>query len=332
MKRQTTRQDKDTTPPGREESGDLGLGSKVAQESHERFLNKNGTFSVQRKGLGFLRSLSLYHWLLTISWTRFILLIVGFYFIINLVFAYGYYLCGPEAFTGVDDVGQVGWFLQAFFFSVQTVATIGYGRISPASLPANILVTIDSLVGLLGLALITGILFSRFSRPSAKILFSNNAVIAPYRGITAFEFRTANERSNQLIEVNVSVTLSRFETEDGKRVRRFHLLSLERKSVVFFPLNWTIVHPIDETSPLYTISEQELRDSDAEFLVLITAIDETFSQTVHARSSYKHHEVLWRARFSNMFHTDNGKLTVDLHRIHDVEHVPIQPSRSMGLM
>jgi inward rectifier potassium channel len=332
MKRQNIPREKKGTRPQQEEPGDLGLGSKVAQESHERFLNKNGTFSVQRKGLGLFRSLSLYHWLLTISWTRFILLIVGFYFIINLVFAFGYYLCGQEAFAGVDHVDQLGWFLQAFFFSVQTVATIGYGRISPANLPANILVTIDSLVGLLGLALITGILFSRFSRPSAKILFSHNAIIAPYRGITAFEFRIANERSNQLIEVNVSVTLSRFETEDGKRVRRFHLLSLERKSVVFFPLNWTIVHPIDETSPLYDTSEEELRNSDAEFLVLITAIDETFSQTVHARSSYKHHEVIWGARFSNMFHIVNGKLTVDLHRIHDAEHAPIQPSRSAGLM
>jgi inward rectifier potassium channel len=302
-----------------QELRDLGLGSRVAQDSQERFLNKDGTFTVQRKGLGIFRSLSLYHWLLTMSWIQYLLLLIGFYFSINIVFAFAYYLCGPESFQGVVESTSHGWAVDAFFFSVQTVATIGYGRINPVSLMANMLVTVESLVGMLGLALGTGILFARFSRPSAKILFSNNAVVAPYHGMTAFEFRIANERSNQLIEANVTVTLSRFETEGGKKQRKFYQLTLERKSVVFFPLSWTIVHPIDESSPLVGVTERELRDSDAEFLVLLTAIDETFSQTVHSRSSYKPNEVIWGAKFSNMFHTSDGQLTVDLHRIHDVE-------------
>jgi inward rectifier potassium channel len=298
---------------------DLGLGSRVAQETRQRFLNKDGTFTAHRKGLGYFQSLSLYHWLLTISWPQYMLLLIGFYFLTNIAFAFGYYLCGPQSFQGVVESTSHGWLVDAFFFSVQTIATIGYGRINPVSLIANILVTLESLVGLLGLALATGILFARFSRPSAKIIYSTNAVVAPYRGITAFEFRIANERSNQLIEVNVTVTLSRFETEDGKRTRRFHLLSLERKSVVFFPLNWTIVHPIDESSPLYGVTEQGLNESDAEFLVLLTAVDETFSQTVYSRSSYKDHEVIWGAKFSSMFHTVNGTAAVNLRRIHDVE-------------
>lgn len=305
-----------------EELRDLGLGSRVAQESHGRFLNKDGTFTAQRKGLGFFRSLSLYHWLLTMSWTRYLLILIGFYFSINIIFAFAYYLCGPESFQGVGESAPHGWAVDAFFFSVQTVATIGYGRINPVSLMANTLVTIESLVGMLGLALATGILFARFSRPSARILFSNNAVVAPYRGLTAFEFRIANERSNQLIEATVTVTLSRFETEDGKRQRKFHQLTLERNSVTFFPLSWTIVHPIDESSPLARVTEQELHDTEAEFLVLITAIDETFSQTVHSRSSYKSNEVRWGAKFSNILHTTDGQLTVDLHRIHDVESAP----------
>jgi len=237
----------------------------------------------------------------------------------NVLFAFAYYLCGPESFQGIVESASHGWAVDAFFFSVQTVATIGYGRINPVGLMANILVTIESLVGTLGLVLATGILFARFSRPSARILFSNNAVVAPYRGMTAFEFRIANERSNQLIEANATVTLSRFETEGGTRKRKFHQLTLERKSVMFFPLSWTIVHPIDESSPLAGVTEQELRDSDAEFLVLLTAIDETFSQTVHSRSSYKSNEVLWGSRFSNMLQTADGQLTVDLRRIHDVE-------------
>ncbi len=304
-----------------DELRDLGLGTKVAQESHERFLNKDGTFTVQRKGLGYFNSLSLYHWLLSISWAHYMFMLIGFYFIVNIMFAFAYYLCGPESFQGVVEATSHGWAVDAFFFSVQTIATIGYGRINPVSLAANVLVTLESLVGLLGLALATGILFARFSRPSAKILYSNNAVVAPYRGITAFEFRIANERSNQLIEVNVNVTLSRFEMEDGKHVRRFHQLPLERKSVVFFPLNWTIVHPIDESSPLFGVTEQTLNESDAEFLVLLTAVDETFSQTVYSRSSYKDHEVIWGAKFTSMFHTIDGRGTVDLHKIHDVEKV-----------
>lgn len=300
---------------------DLGLGTRVAQESHERFLNKDGTFTVQRKGLGYFNSLSLYHWLLSISWAHYMFMLIGFYFIVNILFAFAYYLCGPESFQGVVEATSHGWPVDAFFFSVQTIATIGYGRINPVSLAANVLVTLESLVGLLGLALATGILFARFSRPSAKILYSDNAVVAPYRGITAFEFRIANERSNQLIEVNVTVTLSRFEMEDGKHVRRFHMLPLERKSVVFFPLNWTIVHPIDESSPLFGVTEQTLNESDAEFLVLLTAVDETFSQTVYSRSSYKDHEVIWGTKFASMFHTIDGRGTVDLHKIHDVEKV-----------
>ena len=152
----------------REEERDLGLGSKVAEESHERFLNKDGTFTVRREGLGFFRSLSLYHWLLTLSWSGYLLLLVGFYFLTNVVFAFGYYLCGPESFHGIEASSSHGWALDSFFFSIQTIATIGYGRINPVSLTANILVTIESLVGLLGLALGTGILFARFSRPSAK--------------------------------------------------------------------------------------------------------------------------------------------------------------------
>ena len=319
-------------PEQQDELRDLGLGSKVAEESPARFLNKDGTFTVRRKGLGVFRSLSVYHWLLTMSWTRYLLLLICFYFLINTVFAFAYFLCGPESFQGVVESASHGWAIDAFFFSVQTVATIGYGRINPVSLTANVLVTVESLVGMLGLALGTGILFARFSRPSARILFSHNAIVAPYRGITAFEFRIANERSNQLIEVNVTLTLSRFETENSRRARRFHLLPLERKSVTFFPLNWTIVHPIDESSPLYGITQQELHESDAEFLVLITAIDETFSQTVHARSSYKPNEVIWGAKFSNMFHTSDGMLTVNLQRIHDVEpasqlHSPVRPAQ-----
>jgi inward rectifier potassium channel len=305
----------------REEIRDLGLGSKVLQQSRDRFLNRDGSFNISRSGLSFLRSLSLYHTVLTISWVRFQLFVVGFYFGTNLVFAVAYLLSGPGALHGTSGVTLGERFIESFFFSVHTLATIGYGTISPASTTANILVTVEALVGLLGLTLITSLLFARFSRPDAKILFSNNAIIAPYRGITAFEFRIINERSNQLIDLHATVVLSRRELEHGKEVRRLHPLTLERDQVMFFPAHWVLVHPIEESSPLFGITKEELEKSGAEFLILLTGFDETFSQTVHARSSYKHSEVVWGARFSNMFDETNHQLGVDIRKLHDIEMV-----------
>jgi inward rectifier potassium channel len=298
---------------------DLGLGSRVTERSHQRFLNRDGSFNVEKIGLPFWRSQNLYHWLLTISWTKFFFLVSFFYFVTNVLFATGYVLCGPDALHGITTQTTAELFIESFFFSVQTLATIGYGAVSPKGLPANILVSIEALFGMLGFALITGILFARFSKPQAKILFSDNAVIAPFRDATAFMFRVANERSNQMIEVQATVSLSLFEGEGEKRTRRFHLLSLEREKVTFMPLHWVIVHPIDASSPLFGISEEKFRNSEAEILILLTGVDETFSQTIHARTSYKQNEVIWNAKFVDMFiQGDNGKMGVDMRKIHEI--------------
>ena len=213
-------------------------------------------------------------------------------------------------------------FEEAFFFSVQTLATIGYGKLSPAGHLANILVTLEALLGLLGFALATGILFARFSRPQARILFSETAVVAPYRGSTGLMFRVANERTSQLMEVEATVTLARLETKDDQRMRRFHELALERKRVIFFPLHWVVVHPIDESSPLFGVDAEALVASDAEILIYLTAFDETFSQTVHARSSYKFGEVIFNARFVDIFlEKANGIRGADLSRLSAIERL-----------
>ncbi len=305
----------------RDEERDLGFGSVVARESRQRLLNRDGSFSVSRTGLGFWAMISPYHALMTMSWARFLSLAAAFYLLVNAVFAWGYVLCGPDALQGAHDAQIRSQFLRAYFFSVQTLATIGYGHITPSGLETNLLVTVESLVGLMGFALVTGMLFARFSRPTAKIMFSNIAVITAYRGITAFEFRIANQRSNEIVELEAKVLFSRIEFAEGRKVRKFYDLNLERRKVTFFPLSWTIVHPIDESSPLKGVADQDLRDSDAEFLVLLTGIDETFSQTVHARSSYKPHEILWGPRFSDIFRRPEkgGPLTVDVGRIHQTE-------------
>lgn len=300
--------------PGR----DLGFGSIVARESRQRLLNPDGSFNVVREGLSPLTSLSVYHSLLTITWPRFLSLIAASYLLTNALFALGYMACGSNALGGLRSDTPQGRFVEEFFFSIQTFATIGYGVVYPRSVAANLLVTVESLVGLLGFALATGLLFARFARPTARILFSRQAVIAPYRGITAFEFRIANARSSQLIDVAVRVQLSRF-LPDGRR--EFIPLTLERSQVVFFPLAWTIVHPIDETSPLWGVTERELLAQEVEFLILLTGTDETFAQVVHTRSSYRAEEIVWGARFTNLFNPPrpDGVLSIDIGRLHDHE-------------
>jgi inward rectifier potassium channel len=306
-----------------EEERDLGFGSVVARESRMRLLNRDGSFNVVRDGLGFFQALNPYHSLLTMSWPAFLTMLTASYLLINALFAVAFLLCGPGALQSPPTGAPEGRFLQAFFFSVETFATIGYGNIYPIGAVPNMLMTLESLIGLLGVALATGIIFARFSRPNAQIRFSNVAVIAPYRGITAFEFRIANERSSQIVQLEAKVLFTRFEPRGGVETRQFYDLELERRRVVFFPLAWTIVHPIDAHSPLYGLSRADLLASDAEVLVLLTGFDETFSQTVHTRSSYKASEIIWNARFRNMFNppTLNGILSIDMGKLHHIEQL-----------
>jgi inward rectifier potassium channel len=304
---------------------DLGFGSLVARESRKRLLNRDGSFNVRRAGLRFWESHSTYHYLLTISWPKFLGYVVGSYLTANAIFAVIYVLAGDGALSGTQAAATLGRFGEAFFFSVHTLATIGYGTIAPETLLAHVVVTFETLVGLVGVAVVAGISFARFSRPVARILFSRNAVIAPYRGGRAFMFRIVNLRSSQLVDLEAKVLVSRRKRGGSAGDREFVSLPLERERVVFFPLSWTIVHPIDEESPLRDWSGEELAGCDAEFLILLNGFDETFSQTVHARSSYKADEVIWGARFQGMFNAadEAGELSVDIRKLHDIERAGV---------
>jgi inward rectifier potassium channel len=311
------------SPAGQEEFKDLGFGTELARSSRQRLLNPDGSFNVIREGLHPFESLSLYHWLLTISWPKFIGFIAVVYVVVNTLFAFAFLLCGPDALqsSAGNFAGQP--FYRAFFFSVDSFATIGYGNIIPVGVPANVLVTIEALLNILGIALVTGVIFTRFSRPSPKIIYSRNAIVAPYRDMNGLEFRIANARSNQLIEVQVQVILTKIEQSGSSTVRKFYDLNLERHRVVFFALSWTIVHPIDPTSPMWGLAPKDLLEADAELLILLTGTDETVSQTVHSRSSYKADEIIWGAKFANMFlrNATDGIVGMDLSRIHEIETV-----------
>ena len=311
-------------PQQQDINADLGFGSVVSSESRQRLLNKDGTFNVRREGLPLLQSLAVYHYLLNITWPQFLAYVTGSYVLTNAVFALGYVLCGGDALSGFGSKPMPARFSTAFFFSVHTLATIGYGNITPNNMAANVVVSIEALIGLLGFSVVAGLVFARFARPLVKIVFSRTAIVAPYQQGRALMFRIVNQKSNEIVELRATVMLTRRKSGvDGERA--YFPLKLERDRVVFFPASWTIVHPIDEKSPLNGVDEQTLRDSEAEILILLNGFDETFSQNVHTRSSYKADEIIWGARFSPMFdapHAD-GTLSVDIRKLHDVQRVPL---------
>jgi len=307
----------------KDEFRDLGFGTEVARGTRRRLLNRDGSFNVALEGLDPLSSLSLYHWLLRISWPQFLAFIAVTYISINGLFAVAFLLCGPDALQSSAGYFSNQPFFRAFFFSVDTFATIGYGNIVPVGVVPNVLVTIEALLNIVGVALATGVIFARFSRPSARVIYSRNAVVAPYRGVTALEFRIANARSSQLIDVQVQAILTKIERSGTSTVRRFYELELERNRVVFFPLSWTIVHPITPASPMFGLTHSDLLEADAELLVLLIATDETLSQTVHSRSSYEADEIVWGAKFANMLMRSEteGIVGMNLSQIHDIERV-----------
>jgi inward rectifier potassium channel len=299
---------------------DLGIGAKAA-ESRVRLLNRDGSFNIRRKGLSFLEWFSGYHYLISIPWWKFNLILLFSYVAINAFFGGIYLVIGTGSLAGIDGSSMIQRYLQTFFFSTQTFTTVGFGRIAPVGTGANITASLEALAGLLSFAFATGLLYGRFSRPVAKIIFSRNALIAPYGNATAFMFRSSNQRANQLIDVGATVTLSRLERmPDGQRGRKFYTLDLERQSVTLFYLSWTVVHPITESSPLFGVTKQQLDESDAEFLILLRAFDDAFSQNVHARTSYKSSEVLFDRKFKGIIRiAPDGMTEIDLDKIHDYE-------------
>ena len=280
-------------------------------------MNPDGSFNVRRTGLPLVSSLNLYHTLLTMSWRTFLGLVLLLYFLSNVTFGAMYGAFGPEALVDTSVAPMLNMFVRGFFFSVQTFATIGYGTIQPVGVVPNLLVTIESYYSLLANALITGLVFARFARPTAQIIFSDVAVIAPYLDGEAFMFRLVNGRSNQLIEVRVQVLFARFVNENGRVVRKFDFLELERSKVTFFPLSWTVVHPITDSSPMFGLTQSDYTNTDGEILILMTATDETFSQTVHTRSSYKPHEIRCGHKFVSIYNKveDGEPISIDIRKL-----------------
>jgi inward rectifier potassium channel len=305
---------------------DLGLGGRMSERSKVRLLNHDGTFNVRRNNLSPLHPYNAYNTLLKLTIPRLLALLCGGYAVTNTFFAALYWTCGAGALAGAATA-PLRRFEDCLFFSVQTLATIGYGRLVPVTRAANVLVAFEALVGLLGFAIVSGLLFARFTRPTAKISFSNNALIAPYEGGWAFMFRLVNLRNHDLTDVHAVVSFARWETAaDGERSREFDQLALERDAIIFMPLHWVIVHPIDARSPMRGLTAETFAAADPEIVCLITADDETFAQTVHARTSYDAGDVVWGARFRDMYVSESDRVSIDLGRLHDYTALDSPPA------
>jgi inward rectifier potassium channel len=299
-----------SAPP---EGGDSRPARLIARETADQTL----AIGLRRPWFG-----DLYHFMLRISWCSFLFGGIAVYIATNAGFAV-LYLLQPGAIANA----RPGSFADAFFFSVQTIATIGYGQLVPATLYANLLVTIETASGLMGLAIATGLVFARFSRPTARMLFSRVAVIGPHNGRPTLSLRLANQRRNQILQAEVALTLLRDEdTAEGVRLRRFYELPLTRYRTPVLAMTFTAMHEIDRDSPLYGASAASLEAQNAELVVTASGIDETIAQRVHARTSYLPHEILWDHRFVDVIGwTDEGSRVIDYRRFHDTAPLTAAP-------
>jgi inward rectifier potassium channel len=270
------------------------------------------------KGQDAGRFFDFYYGVLTASWLGFVMQLAALFLTVNLFFAMLY-----VADRGGIANARPGNFADAFFFSVQTLGTLGYGVMAPRSLYANILVTAESFTGILIIALFTGIIFARFSRPFARLVFSRNAVVTGFDGTPTLMFRAANQRGNSILDASVSVSLAgNYTTAEGVTMRRFQELKLMRSSNPLFALSWTVMHPIDAASPLYNVGLAEMIEHDMEVVVMLSGMDETIADRIYARHSYAAEEILWHRRFVDVISlTPTGQRMVDLVRFHDTQEL-----------
>lgn len=277
-----------------------------------RLTNRDGSINLRRTGIPFYERISLYHTLLRMRRGKFLLVVFLFYTIMNLIFASVYMAIGVEHLQGVYIGNEVfNSFQQAFFFSSQTLTTVGYGHISPVGFWANTVASIESFTGILSFALVTGLLYGRFTRPRAYLRFSDSVLVAPYKSGRALMIRVASYKNTHVTDVEANITLAMHIDEEGRKVTRFFPVTLEISRINSLALSWTIVHAIDENSPVYQMSYDEMKGADIELICQIKGFDDHFANMVQQRTSYAAAELVYGARFLPMFHrSEDGSTTI----------------------
>lgn len=303
---------------------DSGFGTNASNYGG-RFFTKNGNANVKKEGIGFIESISWYHTMLTIPRWKFLFIIMLFYFVVNLFFATLYYTIGVEHLNGISAENNLEKFGQAFFFSIQTYTTVGYGHINPTGFLASFVSSIEALIGLLTFAIATGLFFGRFSKPEAFIRFSENAIIAPYDNGTALMLRMAPFKNTNLSDAEAKVTLGLSIEENGKLVNKFYQLDLEMEHINSLTLSWTLVHPISKESPFYGFSKEDFEIIDGEIIVFVKVFDDMFSTHVVKRASYTFKEIVYGAKFKMMYNrnTDDTKTILHLDKLNAFDKVKI---------
>ncbi len=299
--------------------------STNSNESGGRFFRRDGKANTDKRGMGLLEKYSWYHTMLALPRWKFFLLLFIIFIAINIFFAFIYLLIGVEHLGGLNPGNGLKKFEEAFFFSTQTFTTVGYGRINPIGFLTSAVAAFQAFLGLLSFALATGLLYGRFSRPQAFLKFSDMALIAPYKEGVALMFRMVPYKNNHLSEAEAKVTLGMRIEENGKITNKFYPLNLELSKVNALALSWTIVHEIDEESPMYGLTAEELRQFSAEIMVFVKAFDEGFSNTVISRTSYVVNEIVWGAKFTQMFHPASDKSRTILYIDKVGEYEMVQP-------
>ncbi|NVK85259.1 MAG: K+ channel, inward rectifier [Cytophagia bacterium] len=294
-------------------SKELGFGEK-AYGKYTRLIKPDGNFNVKKSGLGFWQSLDIYHELISMKWLGFIGLITLIFFLINLLFAWLYYMAGFEGISGQVFNSPADHFLSSFYFSTQTITTVGFGKLSPESNYVSTLAAIESFIGLLGFALATGLMFARFSRPKKNIVYSETAIISPYKQNNALMFRLANSSKTRMIESEVNVVISYWDAKSDRRI--FEPVDLERDKINFLSTTWTIVHPITENSPIYGWTAKNFEECQVEVIVMFKAFDDTYVRQIYDRISYLDEEIQWGRKFVPVYDKmDDGMMHVKLERL-----------------
>jgi len=304
-------------------NNDTGFGNS-ATSFGGRFINKDGSFNLRKEGLPLWERLSLFHTALNMPRWKFITIIVAFFLLINLFYTLVYLIIGSEQFTGM--IGQTEWqkFKELYFFSTETYTTVGYGRVNPVGTAANFVASMEALSGFLSLAIATGLIYGRFSKPKAYLLFTKHGLITPYRDETGFMFRfTPYKDKHSLTNVEVRVNLSLLQPENDKMIYKFYDLPLERSRVDSLPMNFTVVHPIDDNSPLSGFTYEDIKAADVEIYVLVRAFDDVYSATVLQRTSYTYDEIIFNAKFVPMYRESEDRNTtiLELHKLNEYRKV-----------
>lgn len=302
------------------EINDSGF-SHIPRNQGARLINKDGTSNIRKEGLSFMERFSMFHFLTTLKWIPFFLYLFLGFVLLNVFFASVYLVIGIDGIGGIDNLEVSSTFLKAFYFSTQALTTVGFGQLHPTTDWISIIAAFESFIGLLAFAMATGLLYGRFSRPKAKLIFSENVLYAPFKDGNALMLRLANPKESQIIDVKADVFFTYLDFSEGEKKRKFLTLPLEISKINMLATSWTLVHPLDDDSSIASFTLDDYKKSDAEVLIQIQGFDVTYNQMVNTRTSYKWDEIIWDAKFKGILGSSDGVPTIDLGELSTYEMV-----------